>query len=158
MQNLQSLKNQTWKQTQSQIEPPCNDATQRGCGTRSQTAWNCRLKLQLRKAAAEKRNLLLISCLRPQHANPADCKYFRKVCLECSATHHPLLCPARDKRLKSTASRLKDSENAPLHIHFMTFTIATSVPLTRVREWIFSEYSEQCYSRAAVNGVFGSNI
>ncbi len=66
------------------------------------TAWNCRLKLQSRKAAAEKRNLCL-SCLRPQHAKPGDCKYFRKVCLECSATHHPLLCPARDKLLKSAA-------------------------------------------------------
>ena len=78
--------------------------------SKDHTAWNCRLKLQSRKAAAEKRNLCL-SCLRPQHAKPGDCKYFRKVCLECSATHHPLLCPARDKRLKSAASRVKDSEN-----------------------------------------------
>ncbi len=30
--------------------------------------------------------------------------------MECSATHHRLLCPARDKRLKSAASRVKDSE------------------------------------------------
>ncbi len=78
--------------------------------SKDHTAWNCRLKLHSRKAAAEKRDLCL-SCLRPQHAKPGDCKYFRKVCLECSATHHPLLCPARDKQLKSAASRVKDSEN-----------------------------------------------
>ncbi len=38
----------------------------------------------------------------------------------------------------------------------MTFMIATSMPFTL--EWIFSEYNEQCYSQAGMNGVFGSNI
>ncbi len=78
--------------------------------SKDHTAWHCRLKLQSCKAAAEKRNLCL-SCLRPQHVKPGDCKHFRKVCLQCSGTHHPLLCPARDKLLKSAASRVKDSEN-----------------------------------------------
>ncbi len=98
----------------SNYKEPASETSGKGSGNRKakrwkcffclkdHTAWNCRLKLQARKAAAEKRNLCL-SCLQPQHVKPGDCKYFRQVCLECSATHHPLVCPALDKRLKSVA-------------------------------------------------------